>query len=156
MGNASLRLIGILFIITLNAINGKAESNTKNGSKLFGTVKSAQGEVLTGVNITISGHSFFKGAVSDIDGKYEIAPIPAGEYTLKATFIGFKPIEFPITIDGDQYYNTNLKLNTDNLNWKIFRLMVSLLSQKYLRHHLKLLPFPQLKFRIALLMLKLS
>ncbi len=114
MGNASLRLIGILFIITLYAINGKAESNTKNGSKLFGTVKSAQGEVLTGVNITISGHSFFKGAVSDIDGKYEIMPIPAGEYTLKATFIGFKPIEFSITIDGDQYYNTNLKLNTDN------------------------------------------
>ncbi|MCW3789016.1 TonB-dependent receptor [Plebeiibacterium sediminum] len=114
MRKASLRLIGILFILAIYAINGYAELNIKNSSKLFGTVKSAQGEALTGVNIIISGNNFFKGTVSDIDGKYEITTIPSGEYILKATFIGFKPIEIPITIDGNQDYKTNLNLNTDN------------------------------------------
>ena len=114
MGNGSLRLIGGLFIITLCTINGYAESNTKNSSKLFGIVKSVQGEVLTGVNIIISGNNFFKGAVSDINGNYEITTTPSGEYILKATFIDFKPIEIRITIDGNQDYKTNLKLNTDN------------------------------------------
>ncbi len=114
MGNAAYRFIGLLLILSFFTFELGAETKDSKTSKVYGTITSAQGEVLTGVNIIISNKNYFKGTVSDIDGKYEISPVPQGNYILKATFIGFKPIEIPLKIEGLGEYKTNLKLNTDN------------------------------------------
>jgi len=52
------------------------------------------GQALPGANIMIVGTSL--GAASDINGKYYIAKVPPGTYTLRATFIGYKNLDVTI------------------------------------------------------------
>ena len=55
-----------------------------------GTVKDAQtGDALPGANVVLAGTSM--GASTDITGKYVIHNVPAGSYTLRATYVGYKP-----------------------------------------------------------------
>ena len=46
------------------------------------------GEPLEGVNVVLRGDSFH-GSVSDRDGVYVVSQIPAGDYTLEASYIGY-------------------------------------------------------------------
>lgn len=51
------------------------------------------------VIIEASGRSH-GGATSDFDGKYTIRPIPPGRYTIKATFVGFRPVQINDVVIG--------------------------------------------------------
>ena len=52
-------------------------------------------EGLPGANILLVETR--QGAASDIDGNYMIAGVPVGTYTLRVTFIGYKPVDRVIT-----------------------------------------------------------
>jgi TonB-dependent receptor len=62
-----------------------------------GVVKDAQtGEPLPGANVALTGTGF--GASTDIYGKYVVRNVPAGSYTIRATYIGYKPVGIAIEV----------------------------------------------------------
>ncbi|OPX33631.1 hypothetical protein B1H10_05415 [candidate division KSB1 bacterium 4484_188] len=69
--------------------------------KITGVVKDKENkEALIGVNIQILGLPL--GGASDVDGFYFINNVPPGTYTLKATYLGYRPVEIKnvqVTVD---------------------------------------------------------
>ncbi|MEX0771336.1 MAG: SusC/RagA family TonB-linked outer membrane protein [Balneolaceae bacterium] len=66
-------------------------------STVTGSVTDARtGESLPGVNILIS--ELQQGTATDIDGNYTISNVPAGTYTLVATFVGYQRYEASIEV----------------------------------------------------------
>ncbi len=64
---------------------------------LQGTVSdSTSREVLVGANILLKGTAI--GGISDIEGRFRVANIPAGTYTVRFAYLGFKTKEVPVTI----------------------------------------------------------
>ena len=56
---------------------------------LAGRVLDAEsGETLPGVNVIVVGTS--RGAATDMDGRFEIPNLRAGEYSVRVSFIGFE------------------------------------------------------------------
>ena len=70
--------------------------------KISGTIKDAKsGEVLPGVNIVIVGTNL--GAASNTDGFFVILNVPPGDYTLKASLIGYSSVsQKDVHVDVDQ------------------------------------------------------
>ena len=67
--------------------------------KVSGITVDASGS-LPGVNIIVKGTS--KGAISDLDGNFNINSVPTGTQTLSLSFIGYETIEVEITVEeGD-------------------------------------------------------
>ncbi len=64
-----------------------------------GTVTDENGKALPGTNVQLVGTQF--GAATQNDGSYTIKDVPAGEYMLKATYIGFQEMTASVTITGD-------------------------------------------------------
>ncbi|MEQ8524665.1 TonB-dependent receptor [Gracilimonas sp.] len=69
-------------------------------------------EPLIGVNVILQGTTY--GDATDLDGIYEISGVPAGTYTLRANFIGFKPFETQVEV-GSGTVNLDIELNEDVL-----------------------------------------
>lgn len=80
---------GLLLVVSVLCLNGLfAQSAT-----LKGTITDADTqEPLFGVNIILTGTNF--GASSDFDGTYSISGIPAGEYNVQFTYIGYEKTLF--------------------------------------------------------------
>lgn len=58
------------------------------------------------------------GATSDFDGKYTIRPIPPGRYTVKATFVGFRPVQINdvvIKADGITFVDIQMESTMEEL-----------------------------------------
>ena len=66
------------------------------------------GELLYGANVILEGTSL--GAAADIDGKYIIQVVPAGTYTIKASYIGYKTLSVNIQVKDGEVLEENLKL----------------------------------------------
>ena len=60
----------------------------QNGS-ISGTVSDADGNPLAGANISVEGTSM--GAATLTSGAYSISGVPAGSYTITASYIGYEP-----------------------------------------------------------------
>ena len=72
----------------------------------------ASGEVLIGANVVIQGLQ--TGAATDIDGNYEIKNISVGTYTVKASYVGYKPVEQKdVIIKNFQVVELNFELDED-------------------------------------------
>ena len=56
--------------------------------KLRGTVQSTDGTSLAGANVIIDGSGM--GAATNADGGYTILGVPAGKYSVTASYIGYK------------------------------------------------------------------
>jgi len=72
------------------------------------------GEVLPGVNIVIVGSG--RGGVSNTKGEYSITGVTPGKYTVRASLIGYKPIEAKnIEIEADQTTIFNFRLASTDI-----------------------------------------
>ena len=70
-----------------------AQTNTQS---IRGTIVDKQSQsTLLGVNIVVLKYDPFKGATSDMDGKYVITEVMPGRYDIKASMIGYKEIMIP-------------------------------------------------------------
>ena len=82
-----------------------------NTGKISGKItNSATGEPLAGVNVFLEGSSY--GSATNSEGEYVIINIPPGNYTLRATYIGYtsyKINDLRINLDRTTYQNFELK-----------------------------------------------
>lgn len=75
-----------------------------------GTVTDGQtGETIPGVNVTIVETQ--QGAASNAEGEYQIAGVQPGDYTLRATFVGYADREREITVRSGETTTVNLELS---------------------------------------------
>ena len=82
-----------------------------NTGKISGKItNSATGEPLAGVNVFLEGSSY--GSATNSEGEYVIMNIPPGNYTLRATYIGYtsyKINDLRVNLDRTTYQNFELK-----------------------------------------------
>jgi len=71
-------------------------------------VDATTGEPLMGANIILEGTSL--GAASDMDGNYIISNVPAGTYTLKVSYIGYKMVTYTIPVRENQHIEQNIEM----------------------------------------------
>ena len=79
-------------------------------------VDSITNETLVGANVIIVGTSM--GAASDLEGKYMIEAVPAGQYTIKCSYIGYNSTEKKITVLNNKTIVLNFKLKNNALQGK--------------------------------------
>lgn len=90
------------------------------GSLLAGTtgkikgkvIDKASSEALVGANVSIVGTSY--GAATNIDGEYLILNIPAGVYTLRATFVGYSQVTVSnVRVSSDLTTEQNFSMSSE-------------------------------------------
>src|SRR6266849_417445 len=69
-------------------------------TSLRGVATDHSGAVIPGVPITLLGEGSAKTAKTQADGSYSFVGLAAGEYTLKAVYPGFVPIEKAVAIES--------------------------------------------------------
>ncbi|NOZ61409.1 MAG: TonB-dependent receptor [Calditrichaeota bacterium] len=69
------------------------------------------GDALVGANVVIKGTTI--GSAAGIDGAYKITKVPAGTYTLRASFIGYKMAEKQVQVTSGQVVEVNFQLGED-------------------------------------------
>ncbi len=75
-----------------------------------GTVTDENGNGLPGANLVLNGTSL--GAATDSDGAYTINNVPAGTYTITATYIGYQSANQSVSVsDGDAAVNFSLAVD---------------------------------------------
>lgn len=88
-----------------------AQSGTLQGK----VVDKNTGETIPFANVTIlESGSVITGGMTDFDGNFTIKPIPAGTYSVKASFVGYSPLQF----DG-------VLVRSDKITFQDFNLSVS-------------------------------
>ena len=95
-----------MFIFFL-AMSSIAFAQTNN---ITGAITDSFGQPLPGVNILLKDTSI--GTTSDMDGKYIISNLEAGEYTIEVSYVGFKTFYKTINIKEDNL-NIDVVLNED-------------------------------------------
>lgn len=100
-----MKILTLLFIVfTFSLFPCKAQTQSYT---ISGFVKEASsGESLLGANVFIKENK--KGTVTNHYGFYSIT-LPAGNYTLVITFIGFQEQQVPLQLDKDIRQNVDLK-----------------------------------------------
>src|SRR5690606_35854604 len=108
MRSHSIKFIYLFFIFLSSGMWGQNTSD----AQIIGRVSSLTGENLTGVSLILQGTS--KGAISNIDGTFEIRQITPGNYTLQVSYLGFEPLEREITLTPGQVLELNLVMEEKN------------------------------------------
>ena len=87
-----------LWMIALWATLGTSAAFAQG--RIQGTVTDANsGEPLPGANIILV-ESPTRGTSSGVDGSFTIPSVPAGSYTVRATYLGYKSAESRVTVSG--------------------------------------------------------
>lgn len=101
---------GLVVAVTILAISAHAQFS------ISGKVTNGDnGEMLTGANIYLTGTTL--GAASNDEGKFTIAGVSPGTYTLRVSFFGFETLEQKLEVSGDvadikaQLVPTSIDLN---------------------------------------------
>ena len=83
------------------------------------------GEPLPFVNVVIeSNGTQVAGGSTDFDGKFNIKPIPAGSYTVKARFVGYQPLQINgVTVNTDKITFQDLKLTGSAIEMEEFEVI---------------------------------
>jgi TonB-dependent receptor len=88
--------------------------NAQNTASLRGKVTdSVTGDDLPGANIVVSGTAI--GDAADIYGNYVLKNVPAGEITIRVSYIGYRTIETKITTSPGKTTQMDFKLNYESI-----------------------------------------
>lgn len=100
----SIVLITCSFIVT--------EGFTQNSGKIQGEVLNGQtSEPLPNANVFLVGTTL--GAASDLNGRFVIQNVPAGDYQIKVTFMGYEPVISDIVVAAGQALELKFELRED-------------------------------------------
>ena len=85
----------------------------QNSFVLKGEVADENNDALTGASVVL--HPSDKGAVTDEGGEFSISGIPAGNYIIEISFVGYKTFTDSLKIRSNQNYNAQLSVAHLNL-----------------------------------------
>nr|WP_321410206.1 TonB-dependent receptor [uncultured Carboxylicivirga sp.] len=105
--------MAILFIFSVNMATVSAQAAPPEPiCNLKGTITS-DGEPLAFATVSISNTTL--GAVSDLNGLFELNLVPQGEFIVKAQALGYKPVEKLIQFEAGKTNNITFNLEEDVL-----------------------------------------
>ncbi len=96
----------LLFLISLGHLYAQ--------NAVFKGTITADGEPLTGVNVSLLNSTL--GDVTDAAGRFTIERIPAGEWTVHISYVGYRTVEKPVVISEGATKVLDLSLRQDVLN----------------------------------------
>ncbi|MBC6605930.1 TonB-dependent receptor [Hymenobacter sp. BT188] len=82
--------------------------------RVSGQIRDASGQPLPGATVVLQPSG--KNTATDAQGQFELTGVPAGTYTLTATFLGYRAATQTVTLDGTQAVVMNATLAADALN----------------------------------------
>lgn len=86
-----LRRLLLGFAALLFTVSAFAQSGTLKGKVL----DAATGEPVPFANVSIEENgNVVTGGMTDFDGQFTIKPIPAGKYSVKASYVGYAPLQY--------------------------------------------------------------
>nr|WP_294947512.1 TonB-dependent receptor [uncultured Mucilaginibacter sp.] len=77
---------------------------------ISGKITNQAGEALPGATVNLINLN--RGAQTNATGNYSLGDLPAGNYTLKATYIGYQPITKTVALSSNQTINFTLATGT--------------------------------------------
>jgi TonB-dependent receptor len=106
LGYFCSRLLGVclflsIFVVQVLLAQG---SGTIKGQVL----DQATGESLVGANIVVVNTSI--GIAADLDGNFTLHLVPIGTWTLKVSYVGYKPITLEVTVTNNATIQQNFRL----------------------------------------------
>lgn len=107
------RILLLLLTVCLSAV--QAMAGTFNGG-IKGTVLTSDGKSAEGVIILLKGTK--KSAITDANGLFQLRNIPAGDYELVVTLIGYAPEIQRVTVADDQTTGISIALSVSNQQLK--------------------------------------
>ena len=87
----------MLFSLVLATV-ASAQPATEAGRVVGVVVEAETGEPLPGVNVRLPGTTL--GAATDIDGRFVIESVPAGEYEVEAVYVGAEPWRATVRVEA--------------------------------------------------------
>jgi TonB-dependent receptor len=99
----------MLLVFLIAQISFAAGSGTIKGH----IVDKSTGEPLIGANILIQTTSL--GVATDVDGAFTLRYVPAGEWTLKISYLGYKPATELVTVTEDAVIEKEFKLEPQSI-----------------------------------------
>ena len=109
------KLSPLFFVAALSSLFCLTPACAQEGKgSAAGTVKDSANAVLTGALVELQ--PLGRKVVSDDQGQYRIPDIPAGQYTLVATYIGFATSTAPVTVNAGQTTNVDAILTVASRN----------------------------------------
>jgi len=103
------RIVLLVTVLLLAAPLLMAAAPSPANVNIEGTVKDAQtGDPLPGANVALAGTSL--GASADIYGKYTVRNVPPGAYTIRVTYVGYKPVSLPLQVGEGVTVKQDFKL----------------------------------------------
>jgi len=100
------RLASVLLVLAASL--GLAASAHAQGTLRGVVTDSLDANTLAGANIFLEGTAL--GAATDIDGTYRIARVPAGDYTVRVSYVGYETKYVPVTVARGQTVTLDVAL----------------------------------------------
>ncbi|MEA3443671.1 MAG: carboxypeptidase-like regulatory domain-containing protein, partial [Bacteroidota bacterium] len=95
-------ILSLIFILTTQL--GHAQSGNIRGF----VYDKDSGEPIIFTSVYLKGTTY--GASTDVNGFYNLSKVPAGEYILMVTYVGYDTIQMPVIIKKNIIKNQNLFL----------------------------------------------
>ena len=97
-----VRLVAVFGMVVVFGLAPPADLYAQEAGSVTGSVTDAQGLALPGATVVLrtGGRAFVASAVTDRAGGFALAGIPAGDYVLTASLLGFSMHEEPIEAGG--------------------------------------------------------
>ncbi|RJP61804.1 MAG: TonB-dependent receptor [Ignavibacteriales bacterium] len=106
-------LNSFLILLILQIITYTSTFAARNGS-IRGTITDAQsGDALPYANVVVMGTSY--GDAADASGNYSISNIPPGNYTIRASYLGYKNIDLTIKLSDGQTLVQDFELSAEGV-----------------------------------------
>ena len=107
-----MRRIATILVSGFFLLGAAAPTVLAQTGRIVGMITDASdGNPLPGANVQLV--ELGRGGASDSDGQYELTGVPAGEHTLRFSFIGYLPQEARITLDAGETLTYDVALPVD-------------------------------------------
>ena len=113
MGTNFVRTAGMLALLAV-AGPGAVTAQTATGTIEGRVTDAASGLVLTQVSVTVVGTSL--SALTNLEGRYSLANVPAGEHTVKVVILGYATQEQQVTVTAGQTSVADFALDIAEVN----------------------------------------